>query len=297
LPAKFRALVRARIQEAPNRHRSWESRFELETRQGYDLSVIGVDDIVGIVVTRHRRSGSDRGPSRSRGAAVSAYVARGTVTRRRVEASFGRFGRIAMRFRPSGRVAKPTPRRRCEGSRRYASQPGIFVGRIRFAGEGNYVTVRAHRAKGRIQSPLRGRCRRGRIRTPGQRYARPAEGAPSFPFSVLQAGWREPLAATEFLALQIGEGTLYLAVTEESLGSMAVVRYAFAIAPSRSFVRNEALTSATLRPPRPFVRSGSYAAAPNGAKSWAGRLAVSFPGAPRVPLAGPQFWVDLESGL
>ncbi len=297
VPAKFRALVRARVHEAPSRPRSWESRFELETRQGFDLSVIGVDDIVGIVVTRHRSSGSDRGRSRGRASAVSAYVARGTVTRRRVEASFGKLGRIAVRFRPSNRVAKPVPRRRCRGRRRFESRPGVFVGRIRFTGERSYVAVRAHRAKGRIRSSRRRRCARGRIRAPGQRYARPAGGAPSFPFNVLQAGWREPLAVTELLALQIGERTLYLALTEESLGSMAVVRYAWAVAPSRSFVQNDALTSATLRPPRPFAGAGSYAAAADGKRSWAGRLSVSFPGAPRVPLAGGQFWAHLDSSF
>ncbi|HEX5375898.1 MAG TPA: hypothetical protein VFW48_07045 [Solirubrobacterales bacterium] len=296
VPAKFRALVRGRLHRNPKPRSTWESSFRLGSRQGYDLAVFAVDGIVGIVVTRRGRSGPDA-ESPGRGTAVTGYVARGIVTPRRIKASFGRFGRIAVRFRPSGRVTKSASRRHCRGPDRYTNRFGVFVGNVRFTGEQGYVAVRAHRAKGRIRSPLRLRCSSRGFRASSPRYARPVRGGPSFPFSVLQAGHRKALAATEFLALQIGDRTLYLALTEKSLGSVAVVRYALAAAPSRSFVRNEALTSARLSPPAPFSRTGSYAAAPDGTKSWAGRLAVSFPGAPRVPLAGSQFWVDLESGL
>ena len=88
VPKKFRALVRARVHTAKPR-RSWESRFQLQSQNGYDLSVVAVDDIVGVIVTRHRGSGSARARFRKFGKAVSMYVARGTVTTRRVEASFG----------------------------------------------------------------------------------------------------------------------------------------------------------------------------------------------------------------
>lgn len=296
VPAKFRALVRDRLRRSPKPRTTWESSFKLGSRQGYDLAVFAVDDIVGIVVNRRGRSVSES-LTPGHGAAIAGYVARGVVTPRRIEASFGGFGRIDVRFRPSGRVAKSATRRHCRGPDRYTSRPGVFVGNIRFTGERGYVAVRAHRAKGRVRSPLRLRCASQGFRAAGRRYARPLGGGPRFPFSVLQAGHREVLAATELIALQIGDRTLYLALTEESLGSVAVVRYALALASSRSFAFNEALTSARLRPPAPFSRTGSYAAAPDGTKSWTGRLRVSFPGAPRVSLAGSQFWVDLESSL
>ncbi|HEX6752012.1 MAG TPA: hypothetical protein VF093_00290 [Solirubrobacterales bacterium] len=296
VPAKFRALVRARVHTAKPR-RSWESRFELETRQGYDISVVAVDDVVGVAVTKHRGSGADPGRLFELGAPVSTYIARGTVTPRRIEASFGKFGRIAVRFRPSGRIVRSPRRAHCKGPDRFANRFGVFVGRIRFSGERHYVAVRAHRVKGWVHSPLRLHCGGRRFRAPVERYARPVSDDPVFPFDILQAGWREPLASTEFLAFEIGDRTLYLALTEESLGSMAVVRYALAVGSSRSFAQNEALTSATLRPPWPFDHTGSYAAAADGARTWAGPLSVSFPGAPGVPLAGPRFWVNLDSGL
>lgn len=294
VPAKFRALVRARVHTS-RPHRSWESRFKIETRQGYDLSVVAVDDVVGVIVERRRGAASDRQRPRRRAAAVTAYVARGTVTSRRIEASFGRFGRIAVRFRPSRRVVKSAPRR-CRGRAGFTSRPGVFVGRVRFTGERRYVAVRAHRAKGRIRSQLPRRCISAPFRQRSARYSRSVGSAPNFFVSVLQAGWREALASTEFLAFKVGKRTLFLALTEESRGSLAVLRYALAVAPSRSFVQNEALTSATVEPPWPFVGAGSYAADAGGTETWAGRLSASFPGAPRVPLAGPQFWVDLESG-
>lgn len=296
VPKKFRALVRARV-DTPTPRRSWESRFKIQTRQGYDLSVVAIDDVVGVIVRKHRRPGSDpRKRFRRQGAAVSMYVARGTVTTRRIKASFGEFGRIAVRFRPSGRVVKSPRRRHCRGAHRFTSRPGVFVGKVRFTGEKRYVAVRAHRVKGRIRSPLRLRCSsRGQRRASAKRYARPVGNGPDFSFNVLQAGQREALAATEFLAFQVGSKTLYFVLREESRGKMAVVRYAMAMAPSSSFAENEALTAAKLDPPRPFAHAGHYVASADGTKAWGGNLSVALPGAPRFPLTGPQFWVRLEA--
>ncbi len=295
VPKKFRALVRARV-DAPKPRRSWESRFQIQTRQGYDLSVVAIDDIVGVIVRKHRGPGSGRKRFRRQGMAVSMYVARGTVTTRRIEASFAGLGRIAVRFRPSGRIVKSPRRRRCRGAHRFTSRLGVFVGRVRFTGEGRYVAVRAHRVKGRIRSPLRLHCAsRGPRRASAKRYARPVGSGPGFSFNVLQAGQREALAATEFLAFQVGARALYFAIREESRGEMAVVRYAMAMAPSRSFAQNEALTAAKLDPSRPFAHAGHYVATADGTKAWGGNLSVAFPGVPRFPLAGPQFWVRLEA--
>jgi hypothetical protein len=120
---------------------------------------------------------------------------------------------------------------------------------------------------------------------------------PKFTPTVLAAFWRQVVSSTDFFSFQIGEKTLYLAVTEESKGSMAEVRYAAVVARSKTFVSDDALTSATVRPPAPFHGTGSYAAAPDGTKSWTGSLSVSFPGAPRFPLTGPQFEDMLATGF
>lgn len=295
VPAKFRALVRARV-NSPKPRRSWEPRFELEGRRGYDLEVIGVDDVVGILVTRHRSDKSSPKRRSGRGIAVTAYVARGTVTSRRIEASFGKFGRVAVRFRPSSRVRKATPSRRCRGRGRFTSRPGVFVGSVRFTGEHHYLAVRAHRAKGGIRTP-RPRCASSEFRAAPRQYGRPVRGGPDFSqLSILQAGWREALSARELLTFQLPKRALVLAITEESVGSIARVRYAIAFSRSRVFEQDETLTEATLKPPPPFTGTGSYAAAPDGTTTWTGDLSVAFPGARRLPFAGPQFQVELESG-
>ena len=57
-------------------------------------------------------------------------------------------------------------------------------------------------------------------------------------------------------------------------GSIAEVRYAFAVASSKHLVTDDAMTSAAVTPPTPFAGKGSYSAGPDGTKTWAGPLHV-----------------------
>jgi len=295
VPPQFRALVRERL-HTPKPHGHGEYRFDLPTKHGYDLSVIAIGDVVVVEAIRasDKPTGHDKSPLRS--GAITAYVTRGTVTPTRIAASFGDFGRVAVRFRPSGRIATSKRRRRCRGADHYTSRLGVFVGNVRFRGENHYLAVRAHRVKGRIRSPLHLDCA-FRFLPPSRRAARPVRELPSFAPTVLAAGHRQALSATELFALQLGRRTLFLAVTEQSRGSMAEVRYALAVAPNKDFSFNEELNHAILDPPKPFRGKGVYTAAPDGATSWGGSLSVSFPGAPRLPLSGPEFDVELSTGF
>jgi hypothetical protein len=295
VPPQFRSLVRERLQMPAPRGQG-EYRFDLETKQSYDLSVIAIGQIVVLEVIRAPGRASADGESPLRSGAITAYVARGTVTPTRIEASFGDLGQVAVRFRPSGRIATTKPRRHCRGADHFTSRLGIFVGNVRFRGEDHYVSVRAHRAKGRIRTPLHLRCA-FRFRPPSRRAARPVRELPSFTPTVLGAGHRQALSATELFAFQFGKRTLFLAVTEQSRGSIAEVRYALATAPQKTFSFDEALDRAVLEPPAPFHGKGVYAAAPDGARSWTGPLSASFPGAPRLPLTGPDFEVSLSAGF
>jgi hypothetical protein len=280
----------------PRPRQGFESRFEVEVGHGYELSVIGRGDVVAVEVTQPAR---DKGPlERLFGLerAATDYVARGTVTPGRIAASFGKFGSVDVRFRPSGRVASSDPRRRCRGADRFTNRLGVFVGGIRFSGEKHYVAVRAHRAKGRVRSPLRLRCALPPIRRPAQSSARPLPQHPSFTPATLTAGWRHAVAATELFVLRSRRATFFLALSEESTGSIAELRYALATARSKVFHFNDALTAATITPPPPFHGKGIYGAAPDGTTSWTGPLSAAFPGAPRAPLTGPQFEVELSAG-
>jgi hypothetical protein len=273
------------------------SRFGLKTRQGYALSVIGLGNVVVVEVTRERRSTPTHNKPSRRGRAVTAYVARGVVTANRIEASFGEFGKISVRFHPSGQVSETKPRRHCEGTDRFTSDLGVFVGSVRFTGENHYVSVRAHRAKGTIRSPLHPRCLSRHFLPPVRRDSRPVREVPSSAPTFLGASWRQAVTSTEFLTIRLGKKTLFLAVTEQSKGSTAEVRYAVAIASSNAFVTDDSMTTAAVTPPAPFDGKGSYSAGPDGTKTWSGSLRASFPGASRLPLTGPQFEVALASGF
>lgn len=295
VPPKFRPLVRAGLRsDKRTPHPAWESRFALKTRQGYEVVVVAVRDIVALEVARTRSGAST---PLKQGRALTAYVAHGTVTPGRIEATFGGLGRVEMRFHQSGRVARPNPGRHCKGAGRFIRRFGVFAGTVRFTGENRYVAVRAHRAKGLIRRPIHPDCGIRNFDRGVGRLSRPVRHLPEFTPTILAASWRQVVSSTDFFALQIRKKTLYLAVSEESRGSMAEVRYALAVAPSETFVSDDALASAKLRPPAPFHGKGSYGAAPDGTKSWAGSLSVSFPGAPRFPLAGMQFAAMLATGF
>jgi hypothetical protein len=270
-----------------------ESRFALKTRQGYEVVVIAVRDTVVLEVSRPSNEGT---PLRQQGRALTAYVAHGTVTPGRIEATFGRLGSVAVRFHPSGRVTRSKPPRHCKGAR-FTRRFGVFTGSVRFTGENHYVALRAHRAKGMIRSPLFLNCGIRNFNSHAARLSREVGNGPKVTPTILAAFWRHVVSSTDFFSLQVGKKTFYLAVTEESKGSMAEVRYAMAIAPSKTFVADDALTSATVKPPAPFHGTGSYAAAPDGTKSWTGSLSASFPGAARFPLTGMQFKEMLATGF
>jgi hypothetical protein len=189
------------------------------------------------------------------------------------------------------------PRRHCRGPDQLTRRFGVFAGTVHFTGEDRYVAVRAHRAKGLIRSPVDLNCVSRSFDRNAARLSRPVRPLPRFTPTILAAFWRQVVSSTDFFAFQIRKKTLYLAVSEESRGSMAEVRFAVAIAPSETFVSDDALTSATVSPPAPFHGKGSYSAAPDGTKSWAGPLSVSFPGAPRFPLTGTQFEDMLATGF
>jgi hypothetical protein len=294
VPPKFRPLVQAGLRSS--KHRSSpesESRFALKTRQGYEVDVIAVGDTVVLEVAKPR---SDASTSLRHGRALTAYIAHGTVTPGRIEATFGRLGRVAVRFHPSERLMKSTPLHRCK-SPGFTRRLGVFTGTVRFTGESGYVAVRAHRAKGLVSSLIRHRCARRSFHSRAEQTSRQVGRLPKFTPTILAAFWRHAVSSTDFFSFKVGKETLYLAVSEESLGSMAEVRYGAVIASSKTFVSDDALTAATVKPPAPFHGKGSYAAAPDGTKSWTGSLSVSFPGEARFPLTGTQFKDVLATGF
>jgi hypothetical protein len=251
-----------------------------------------------------RRDGELRSLLRSKGTlsqVATGYVTRGTVTPTRIEGSFGRFGSVSLRFVPSGRTVKGS-RHRCPRHARYTTRYGRFVGNVRFTGEHGYVAVRAHRAKGRVRTPRHLQCRYRGVRIEALRRRSARRREPPV-VSDLVAEYRQPTDSTGLFAFQVQDPSveralaLLLALREETRERMAVVRYAMTFTDRSVLSRDDALTSATLHPPRPFRGKGVYSAAPDGTTTWSGSLSIAFPGAPRQPLTGPEFTSKLEAGF
>ncbi len=218
---------------------------------------------------------------------ATSYMARGVARPERLQATFGQFGKVKMRFRPSRHRTWVGKRRTCRGANRFIKKHGVFRGNLRFRGEGGYVSVRIHRAKGAVVIPAP-KCRKRR-------------GGPGFDFSFnpfepragLLSVMRQGIDATALLALEGRRTTQFVATTEDSRPRVAIVRTA--VLRKHSPIRiDEALTAARLTPPAPFHGTGRYRAYPDGATSWSGDLTVNFPGAPRFPLTGPSWETFLE---
>lgn len=217
---------------------------------------------------------------------MSAYLAKGVARPERLQATFGKFGKLSMRFRRSRNRA---PDRNCVFGRVLIKQHGLFVGSLRFRGEHGYVSLRLHRAKGTILRLGKGcHVRRHHDFDPSD-----FEFLFAKPEAAMLAISRDGVDSTALLAIAAKKKSTFLAIHEESRGKLAIVRLATVHKPGQLRF-DEALTSGRLVPPHPFHGTGRYHAFPDGAQTWSGNLSVNFPGAPRFPLTGPSFETLLE---
>ena len=257
--------------------------FKLDPSGPYEVRVGTAGDAVFVSVFRG---------DRRRRAALTSYLARGVAKPERLQANFGRFGEISMRFREARQRPWFGKKRRCRGAGRFVRRRGFFVGNFRFRGEDGYLKVRTHRAKGSIIS-IAAKCQH---RDRGDRRARSSSSLFEDTISGLIASDRNGVNATAFGVISFRGRLFYLAEREESRGRVAVLRAAIVLRKGE-FPLNEAATAGRFSPGGPFHGAGLYRAAADGSTSWSGDLAVNFPGAPRFPLAGPTFETFLEAGF
>lgn len=296
-------------------HKEALSELKFTNHDGYTIAVVAFGQTVALSVSREHGDRHGQSPRRS---STTTYLAHGKVTPTSIQASFADRGRISVRFRPAGRKIRAGRHAGCgKSSDNVIGQFGLFVGALRFRGEGGYTSAQVHRIHGGsidfgalIACLLGGR--------PGQHALLPAPrpplrlppfgtaahlhgegpGAPGVRThpshrpkrTTLIADRKLPLARTVFGAQLRGKGRArFLALDTSSEGSIGIIRFAIASGPPSAFAFDNHLAGATVAPPAPFSGNGALQHGPGSEKSWTGSLTVSFLGAPRVPLTGSPF--------
>jgi len=252
--------------------------FSLRNSDGYKVTVVGTGPTVGLVVSRPKSKVS------------TTYLVHGKVTKTSIEASFPGLGRVDVDFRPQ-QSGEPTCNSVLHG------EPGLFQGRIQFKGEGGYTSVDAHRAKGKAVGAGSLRHCKGGIGTHINRHRLEAllkkllgRGGPQAKKTRVLAEWKQPLGGVFFEATQVGrDHTQFLAVQQTTVGRLAIFHIARAHGSAKRLASDPRLSFASVSPPAPFKGTGDLRHGPDGRKQWTGDLTASFPGAPDVPLAGPDF--------
>lgn len=274
LPQNLSQLVQQKLSglgaeigpEAP----SFEATIVPAGPPGYEVEVFGVGRSVAIAIGHKSKTGL----------MAATYAVRGTITRNRVEAHFGNLGSISMRFQPSAPA-----RGRCLGRFRLGHARGLYVGRLRFRGEGGYINLDTRRARGAITSvsSCPGHGERSTARTSSTKtYFEPE-------LSYLTAAWKHGVSSVGFLAIGDKKGGAFLVSSEASRGGMAIERTALIAGRRALLTADDALTSGRVQGPAPFHGAATYAAGADGVRTWQGKLTINLLGEPRLPLTGPQF--------
>lgn len=252
-----------------------------------------------------------------KGGQLASYSVRGKVSRHRIKADFGPFGRVSLRFRgrarpfeaPPGERGKPQRQpRRCRG-RRPEREVGHFRGAIVFEGQQGFTRLAVGKTPGEVRRTYRRVCRAVRK---GAAQASISSGASTTPLgftiTVLTARSRLAGAQTRFSAITL-QGPLGIhlpgdelfslvsASLQERVGRVRVMRSTLqsvepgTIEVSRRGVRPP---KAQLKLGAPFSGRARYV---GGAKkspaSWSGSLSVRLLGSGALPLTGPRFHAEL----
>ena len=209
----------------------------------------------------------------------------------RVEATLPGLGRISVRFHPKGRVHREAGLfESCKGGES-VTQPGYFVGTIRFRGERGYTALHATRAQGQTVTTTREVCKRSIF----------GSGKPNTKdLAFLSAKRKSHGRTTSFAAFAVGDLpdslTLFFSTASEQREGMSISRRAIVMGGIADFTPGDAgdfPLSATVEPPNPFHGSATFQRKAGSDNAWTGSLSAAFPGAGRIALAGPRFTAKL----
>ncbi len=248
--------------------------FTIPASNGFVVHVVGDQD--GSVTMTPRRGNV------SGGVEGVSYFVEGKVTERTIHADFGKFGRVAVRFKPSGRVIRPRTQR-CNlprGYRRYELRLGHFTGRIRFRGEGGLTTAAASRAKAAPALPHTPPCS---FPSPDDSGASLINGYHAFYGSAFYA-YKATSTSPTFLE----------AFTADARHKVVAQRFVTALAGPEAFTYDAGYSVADVANlPAPFQGSAHFTK--SGRKTYStGDLSVAFPVGATARFAGPGFIAVLD---
>lgn len=246
-----------------------------------------------------------------KGSQFASYSVRGKVSRHRVKADFGRFGRVSLRFRGRSRPfvtaadrrrKSQRQRRRCSG-RRPEREIGHFRGTVEFEGQRGFTRLAVGKAPGEVRRTYRRVCRTVRKPAAQASISGSASTTPfGFTITVLTARSRVGRVLTQFNAVNLeaaagipGDEAFSLAGAslQERVGRVRILRSTLqAVKPGAIKVSRRGVKpiKARLRLGAPFDGSARYLGPTKSSPaSWTGSLGVRLLGSGTLPLTGPGF--------
>lgn len=216
-----------------------------------------------------------------------------------VRARFGSFGRVALWFRPDGRVRKGNTSSACKGGP-VVTESGRFVGHLDFRGKQNFFHISSARGKASLAHSPRLRCEKGEaletLPRSLRKYVAPAPLlTDNHSIALLYSSARDHGRHVGIAAVH-EEGSppgadVQLEIVESGHG-MAIGHGVYLQGPRGTLLTSlpgEHPATATLAPPAPFFGKAVYS---EENESWSGALGVKLAGF-TVPLTGPDFHVHL----
>lgn len=221
----------------------------------------------------------------ARGYVSALYVVPGRVSNRRIDARFGRLGRISGRYE---RVDLFGRREQPDASG--CKDPFSFVafrGRISFEGEGGYTSIDERRTGGLLSEPAARRCK-------SRAHASAAPATRQLDTHLSTIAKRGDVVTSFTLSRRRGQHWVQVeAQRYEQRGRMEVLRESFtAVGGENAFIASGPRVRppfAFIAPPKPFSGSALFDGAALPGAKWTGDLSAWLPGAGKVRLTGPDY--------
>ncbi|HEX6603086.1 MAG TPA: hypothetical protein VF030_10635 [Solirubrobacterales bacterium] len=240
-----------------------------------------------------------------KGSLSATYTALGRVSRKGIEADFGDFGRVSLRFKSKSRFTPRGPlaglplpdslRQECRG-KKAVGERGMFEGSVSFEGERGYTKIDARRLKGKVLRRYKRVCDRPfdpisklKIRQKAVAYSAKAQSLGVLRF----------LIGVKFsLALGGEETTTTIAFGGErkKVGRVGVNKLLFVfdeVDSIKASAPGKQPVTAVVKLQKPFAGTATYLKEGKAPATWTGDLRARLPGSGLVALAGPEFQAEI----